>query len=128
MCGPRPVGRQGAHETRLAQGKTRELRRVWEEEGGDCAEVSVEDDGTVHLPSISSVFPGTTGLKYWNPDTQAGRMRSPREVWSPNKEGLAKELVETKLKNQGPEEGTYTSSWTSTQSIWEPMLSKQHGG
>ena len=33
----RPVGGQGVHETCLAQGKTRELRRVWEEEGGDCA-------------------------------------------------------------------------------------------
>ena len=34
---------------------------IQKEEGGDCAEVSVEDDGSIYLPSITSMFSETIG-------------------------------------------------------------------
>jgi len=59
------------------------------EEFGDCAEIAVESNGTVHLPNISALFPGTTGLKYRNPSNQAWRLvkvmnnslQRPQEGW-----------------------------------------------
>merc|ERR1719228_1621919 len=46
-------------------------------------------DGSVHLGSITCQFPGTTGLKYRNPDTQGWRLvkvfndclQMPKEGW-----------------------------------------------
>lgn len=63
--------------------------RVAEDEGGECIEIPVEDDGTLFLSTLVAQFPGACGLKYRNPDTKAlrgvklieERLISPDEGW-----------------------------------------------
>jgi len=47
---------------------------VSDNENGEPTEVTVESDGTIYLPSIATLFPGTTTLKYRNPHTNAYRL------------------------------------------------------
>ena len=49
------------------------------EEGGEPTEVSVEQDGSVELQSVTAAFPGTTSIKYRNPATQAWRLIKRRD-------------------------------------------------
>ncbi|KAF2346745.1 RNA recognition motif domain [Trinorchestia longiramus] len=47
--------------------------RVSEDEGGECIEIPVEDDGTLYLSTLVAQYPGACGLKYRNPDTRTLR-------------------------------------------------------
>jgi len=47
---------------------------VCDDENGEPTEVTVENDSTIYLPSIANQFPGTTTLKYRNPQTNAFRL------------------------------------------------------
>ncbi len=42
---------------------------VAEAEGEDPVEISTEPDGTLLLTSVTAQFPGSTGLRFRNPDT-----------------------------------------------------------
>ena len=46
---------------------------VVQEEGDEPIEIPTESDGTILLTSLTAQFPGVTGLKFRNPDTNALR-------------------------------------------------------
>ncbi|KAK9870450.1 hypothetical protein WA026_008013 [Henosepilachna vigintioctopunctata] len=60
---------------------------VAEDEGEEPIELPLEDDGTLLLSTLSAQFPGSSGLKFRNPDTKAirgvrlsdGRLHPPQE-------------------------------------------------
>ena len=43
------------------------------EEGDEPIEIPTESDGTILLTSVTAQFPGVTGLKFRNPETQTLR-------------------------------------------------------
>lgn len=47
--------------------------QVAEEEGEEPMELPAEEDGTLLLSTLQAQYPGTSGLKYRNPDTNAIR-------------------------------------------------------
>lgn len=47
--------------------------QVAEDEGEEPIELPLEDDGTLLLSTLSAQFPGSSGLKFRNPDTKAIR-------------------------------------------------------
>ncbi|XP_045469888.1 TAR DNA-binding protein 43-like isoform X2 [Harmonia axyridis] len=61
--------------------------QVAEDEGEEPIELPLEDDGTLLLSTLSAQFPGSSGLKFRNPDTKAirgvrlseGRLHPPHE-------------------------------------------------
>ncbi|XP_013781747.1 TAR DNA-binding protein 43-like [Limulus polyphemus] len=53
--------------------------QVSEEENDEIIELPCEDDGTLLLSTLSAQFPGTSGLKYRNPDS-GGALRGVRLV------------------------------------------------
>lgn len=50
-----------------------EYVQVAEEEGEETIELPTEEDGTLLLSTLQAQFPGTSGLKYRNPDNNAIR-------------------------------------------------------
>ncbi|KAJ3650950.1 hypothetical protein Zmor_017024 [Zophobas morio] len=65
-----------------------EYLQVAEDEGEEPIELPTEDDGTLLLSTLSAQFPGSSGLKYRNPETKAmrgvrlseGRLHPPPEI------------------------------------------------
>lgn len=65
-----------------------EYLQVAEDEGEEPIELPTEDDGTLLLSTLSAQFPGSSGLKYRNPDSRAmrgvrlseGRLHPPSEI------------------------------------------------
>lgn len=65
-----------------------EYLQVAEDEGEEPIELPTEDDGTLLLSTLSAQFPGSSGLKYRNPDSRAmrgvrlsdGRLHPPPEI------------------------------------------------
>ena len=47
--------------------------QVAEEEGAEVIELPIEDDGTMLLTTLTSQFPGASGLKYRNDETNTMR-------------------------------------------------------
>ena len=43
-------------------------------EGDDPVELQLEEDGSLHLSNIRNIFPGTSTVKYRNPDTETWRI------------------------------------------------------
>lgn len=50
-----------------------EYLQVAEDEGEEPMELPTEEDGTLLLSTLQAQYPGTSGLKYRNPDTSAIR-------------------------------------------------------
>lgn len=50
-----------------------EYVQVAEEEGEEPIELPIEEDGTLLLSTLSAQFPGSSGLKFKNPETKATR-------------------------------------------------------
>lgn len=65
-----------------------EYLQVAEDEGEEPIELPTEDDGTLLLSTLAAQFPGSSGLKYRNPDSRAmrgvrlseGRLHPPPEI------------------------------------------------
>lgn len=65
-----------------------EYLQVAEDEGEEPIELPTEDDGTLLLSTLSAQFPGSSGLKFRNPETKAirgvrlseGRLHPPSEI------------------------------------------------
>lgn len=63
--------------------------RVCEDDNESPIEVPIEDDGTVLLATLKSVFPKSTGLKYLAPDSGClrgvrlndGKLYAPSDGW-----------------------------------------------
>lgn len=50
-----------------------EYLQVAEEEGEEPMELPTEEDGTLLLSTLQAQYPGTSGLKYRNPETNSIR-------------------------------------------------------
>lgn len=65
-----------------------EYLQVAEDEGEEPIELPTEDDGTLLLSTLSAQFPGSSGLKYRNPESRAmrgvrlsdGRLHPPPDI------------------------------------------------
>lgn len=66
--------------------------QVAEDEGEEPIELPSEEDGTLLLSTLSAQFPGSSGLKYRNPETRTmrgvrlvdGRLHPPESGWGNN--------------------------------------------
>lgn len=66
--------------------------QVSEEEGEEPIELPSEEDGTLLLSTLSAQFPGSSGLKYRNPESRTmrgvrladGRLHPPENGWGNN--------------------------------------------
>lgn len=59
---------------------------VVQEEGDEPIEIPTESDGTILLTSLTAQFPGVTGLKFRNPETNTlrGVRCSENQLFPPN--------------------------------------------
>ena len=62
---------------------------VVQEEGDEPIEIPTESDGTILLTSLTAQFPGATGLKFRNPDTDTlrGVRCSENQLFPPHEDG-----------------------------------------
>lgn len=65
---------------------------VVQEEGDEPIEIPTESDGTILLTSLTAQFPGVTGLKFRNPETNTlrGVRCSENQLFPPSEEGWGK--------------------------------------
>ena len=66
---------------------------VVQEEGDEPIEIPTECDGTILLTSLTAQFPGVTGLKFRNPETNTlrGVRCSENQLFPPNQAPLEAE-------------------------------------
>ena len=62
---------------------------VVQEEGDEPIEIPTESDGTILLTSLTAQFPGSTGLKFRNPETNTlrGVRCSENQLFPPHEDG-----------------------------------------
>ena len=68
--------------------KMSEWVAVVQEEGDEPIEIPAESDGTILLTSLTAQFPGVTGLKFRNPETNTlrGVRCSENKLYPPSEE------------------------------------------
>ena len=74
------------------QSEMSEWVAVVQEEGDEPIEIPTESDGTILLTSLTAQFPGVTGLKFRNPETNTlrGVRCSENQLFPPSEEGWGK--------------------------------------
>lgn len=95
--------------------------QVAEDEGEEPIELPSEEDGTLLLSTLSAQFPGSSGLKYRNPESRTmrgvrladGRLHPPENGWGNNvyccvfPKGITHFKLQSSLEKRHPQIGPH---------------------
>lgn len=109
------------NETRLVKAGVIRVQET-EEDGAESIEIELEDDNSLLLTSLTSLFPDATGLKYRHPETNTlrgvkladGKFSEPLDGWSAVQNYICVFNRGSKRKNEDEDDGSKKLAKTDT--------------